>query len=60
MATSTSYNGKDAAALVSELKTLRAAQATDKRGAMQGRNLKEYRANKKNIARIMTALNIKA
>lgn len=59
MAKKTSYNGKDVATLESELKALRAAQATDKRSAMRGRNLKEYRANKKNIARILTALNLK-
>jgi ribosomal protein L29 len=60
MAKKTSYTGKDVAALEKELKELRAANAENMRGAMRGRNIKEYRANKKNIARILTVLNTKA
>ncbi len=57
MTTKNSYNTKDIAALTLELATLRAAQGANKRKAAQGRNINEYRANKKNIARILIAMN---
>jgi len=57
MAKKTSYKGKTAQELNPELLNLRKEQGENALKIMQGRNVKEYRTNKKNIARVLTELN---
>ncbi len=53
----TSYNGKTKEALSSELKTLRTTIATVVAKGRAGKNLKDYVVARKNIARVLTAMN---
>lgn len=58
MAKKTSYNEKSVAELHDELAKLRAQLREQAIGIMQGRNVKEYRITRKEIARVLTALSL--
>jgi ribosomal protein L29 len=56
MATKDTYNGKPVSELTKELTTLRALVREHQSKMMQSKGVKEYRNARKNIARILTAL----
>jgi ribosomal protein L29 len=51
------YNEKTTEDLNKELKTLKATLAEHKRKAIQGKDITSYRSARKNVARVLTALN---
>jgi ribosomal protein L29 len=59
MAKKISYNTKTSEELTSELSKLRASFNESARKIRQGKEIKEYRATRKNIARVLTAMNAK-
>jgi ribosomal protein L29 len=54
-----SYNTKTQEELAADLSKLRASVTDNARKIRQGKGLKEYRTDRKNLARVLTALNAK-
>lgn len=57
MAKKISYNGKALEELQVELNKLRGELHQEQQKVMQGKSVKDYRLARKNIARVMTAIN---